>query len=169
MKPVAVFLFLSLLLSCERQRDLSSVNPFNWESRRIAIDGRDSIQTGTSYLSVYSSIYSLTEQRTHNLTVTVSIRNTSLADSVFILRADYYNTQGDLIRTYFEEAIYVKPLETVEIVIDEHDEDGGTGANFIFEWAVDRRDDPPLFEAVMISTSGQQGLSFTTQGVEIGR
>jgi hypothetical protein len=26
---------------------------------------------------------------------------------------------------------------------------------------------PPLFEAVMISTYGQQGLSFTTRGVQI--
>lgn len=162
-------LFPLFFLSCDREPNKSSFDPVNWSTRPIDLQGRDSLRQGTSYLSVYSSIYSLTEQRTHNLTVTVSIRNTSLADSVFILRADYYNTQGDLIRTYFEEAIYVKPLETVEIVIDEHDEDGGTGANFIFEWATDSGRPSPLFEAVMISTSGQQGLSFTTQGVEIMR
>ena len=58
-------------------------------------------------------------------------------------------------------------METVEIVIDEMDEQGGTGANFMFDWAMKKTSNEPLFEGVMISTSGQQGLSFTTQGRKI--
>ena len=52
-------------------------------------------------------------------------------------------------------------------MIDEIDREGGTGANFIFEWAIKRKSNEPIFESVMISTSGQQGLSFTTQGIRI--
>lgn len=59
------------------------------------------------------------------------------------------------------------PLETVEIVVDETDVEGGTGANFIFEWSKKDSTPEPLFEAVMISTSGQQGLSFTSTGIRI--
>ena len=39
---------------------------------------------------------------------------------------------------------------------------GGTGSNFLFEWAIPRNCPEPLFEGVMNSTMGQQGLSFTT-------
>ena len=58
-------------------------------------------------------------------------------------------------------------METAEIVIDEIDKEGGTGANFLFEWKVTKNTNEPFFEGIMISTSGQQGLSFTTQGRRI--
>ena len=55
-------------------------------------------------------------------------------------------------------------METVEIVIDESDKEGGTGANFLFNWSIKPNSTEPFFESVMLSTSGQQGISFTTQG-----
>ena len=58
-------------------------------------------------------------------------------------------------------------MQTIEIVIDENDIEGGTGANFIFDWLATKSTHAPYFEAVMISTSGQQGLSFTTKGVDL--
>ncbi|MCB0641652.1 MAG: DUF3124 domain-containing protein, partial [Phaeodactylibacter sp.] len=78
-----------------------------------------------------------------------------------------YNTSGDLIRTYFQQPIFLKPMETVEIVIDEKDKEGGTGANFLFEWSIKPGLVEPIFEGVMISTLGSQGLSFTTEGLRI--
>ena len=117
-------------------------------------------------MAVYSEIYQRSEGLTYDLTTTVSIRNISSTDSVFILRADYFNTKGDPIRTYFDYPIVVQPLETIEIVIDEADKTGGSGANFIFDWATPPGAHEPFFEAVMISTTGQQGLSFTTQGIK---
>jgi len=154
----------TLLMSCEPQPEYSSIDPVNWSTRTATPPTSDSLRTGSTYLSVYSEIYSLTEHRTHNLTATISMRNTNRQDTVFILRADYYGTAGSLLRTYFEDPIYLAP---VEIVIDEIDESGGTGANFLFDWMVTKGVRPPLFEGVMISTSGQQGLSFTTQGTVV--
>ena len=57
-------------------------------------------------------------------------------------------------------------METIEIVIDQVDSVGGTGGNFIFSWATENQYNEPLFEAIMISTDNQQGISFTTQGVK---
>ncbi len=125
----------------------------------------DSLIAGRTYLSVYSEIYSQTEHRTSNLTATVSLRNTSATDSVFVLSAEYFDTGGTIIRNYLDRPIYLLPLETVEIVIDQVDSKGGTGGNFIFDWRMKEGSSEPLFEGVMISTYGQQGLSFTTQGV----
>jgi len=58
-------------------------------------------------------------------------------------------------------------MQTIEIVIDEKDKTGGTGANFAFDWLMTKNTNAPYFEGVMITTYGQQGLSFTTQGVLI--
>lgn len=58
-------------------------------------------------------------------------------------------------------------METVEIVIDESDKEGGTGANFLFKWSISPNSSEPFFESVMLSTSGQQGISFTTRGKAI--
>ena len=155
-----------MFISCEHNKEISSISPINWEKRTLS-GLKDSLKLGKTYLSVYSQIYSTTEHRTHSLTVTVSMRNTNLNDTIFINSASYFDTEGSLLRTYFDKPIYLKPMETVEIVIDEMDKQGGTGANFVFDWGISKTSNEPLFEGVMISTSGQQGLSFTTQGQKI--
>ena len=163
------FLLLLLIFSCaeKTKKGVSSIDPVNWNNRMVDISPTDSLLTGTSYLSVYSEIYSETEHRTHNLTSTISMRNTNLKDTIYITKAEYFDTKGNPIRTYFDEPIYIKPMETVEIVIDEKDRSGGTGANFLFDWSIKPDSHEPYFEGVMISTSGQQGLSFTTEGKRV--
>ena len=116
---------------------------------------------------MYSQIYQLHEHKTYDLTVTISLLNISVRDTIYVLTAEYYHTNGEKLRSYFENPIYIKPLETVEIIIDEIDKEGGTGGNFIFDWALINKKNPPLFEAVMISTTGQQGLSFSTRGIQV--
>tara|TARA_R110000868_G_scaffold68720_3_gene203237 strand:- start:17994 stop:18509 length:516 start_codon:yes stop_codon:yes gene_type:complete len=160
------WLFL-ISISCEKKRELSSLDAVNWEKRTLTMNLPDSLNTGSTYLSVYSQIYSLSEHLTHDLTATVSIRNTSRKDSIYIMNAEYFDTKGHLIRSYFDKPIFLSPLETVAIVIDEKDKEGGTGGNFIFDWKTKQNTAEPLFEGIMISTSGQQGLSFTTQGKRI--
>ncbi len=153
-----------MVFSCEEEKEVSSINPVNWTKRQINNTLNDSLVSGMTYLSIYSQIYSQSEHRTHNLTATVSMRNTNLKDTIFLEKADYFDTHGKLIRTYFNKTIYIAPMETVEIVIDETDKHGGTGANFVFDWKIPPHTHEPFFEGVMISTSGQQGISFTTQG-----
>lgn len=165
MKKIIYLLWSIIVISsCNSVDDFSSINPENWTKRTITFHQNDSLLLGETYLSVYSEIYSTTEERTHNLTATISMRNTNRRDSIFITKAEYFDTKGKLIRTYFDKPIYLSPMETVEIVIDERDKTGGTGANFLFEWRIPENVDEPLFEAVMISTSGTQGLSFSTSG-----
>lgn len=163
-----LLLVIFMTIGCAGKQDQaeSPLLSMNWQNRSIALDRIDSLYTGSSYLSTYSEIYERNEFRTHKLTATISMKNISSEDSVFITRADYYNTKGEMIRSYLDDPIYIEPLETIEIVIAQEDRQGGTGANFIFEWATKNRENEPLFEAIMISTSGQQGISFTTQGIK---
>ncbi|MFG6687422.1 DUF3124 domain-containing protein [Mariniflexile sp. HNIBRBA6329] len=166
----SLFILIVILFfnySCEKEKEISSVHPTNWKHRTVNHPLSDSLEKGKTYLSVYSEIYSETEHRVHSLTATVSLRNINTNDTVYIDKAIYYNTHGEAIRTYFNETIFIAPMETVEIVIDEHDKTGGTGANFLFNWSIKPQSNAPYFESVMISTSGQQGISFTTQGKTI--
>ncbi|APZ46107.1 hypothetical protein BW723_07265 [Polaribacter reichenbachii] len=165
-KYIALVLIL-LIFSCHKQKEISSINPENWSKRAIELKETDSLKYGKSYLSIYSQIYSLTEHKTHNLTAMVSMRNTSDLDTIYLLKAEYFDTHGNSLRKYFDYPIFLKPMETTEIIIDEIDISGGTGANFIFEWKIPNNCSEPLFEGVMTSTMGQQGLSFTTQAKRI--
>ncbi|MGH1435342.1 MAG: DUF3124 domain-containing protein [Lewinella sp.] len=166
-KILQLILLATLCFSCIDEQAISSISPVNWEKRKAREIILDSLEHGMTYLSVYSQIYSQTEHTTHSLTATVSMRNTSLKDTVYLSQAAYYDTHGTFLRSYFDETIFIAPMETVEIVIDEIDKDGGTGANFIFDWHIRHKAHEPVFEAVMISTSGQQGLSFSTQGKRV--
>jgi len=166
-KIVLLLLVFILALSCDEKKEMSSINPENWNKRRIDISQKDSLEYGKSYLSVYSQIYSETEHKKHNLTTMVSLRNTSDLDTIYLLKAEYFDTHGKSVRTYFENDLFLAPMETVEIVIDESDTSGGTGSNFIIEWKIPKNCPEPLFEGLMSSMMGQQGLSFTTQSVRI--
>ncbi|MFT5884738.1 MAG: hypothetical protein ACI9IP_001195 [Arcticibacterium sp.] len=168
MKTNYLNLFIIVLLSSfTEQKEVSSVSSANWSNRTANLDSTDSLEFGKTYLSIYSQIYNMSEHKTHNLTVMASLRNISEADTVYILKADYYDTHGKPVRKYFNNPIFLAPLETTEIIIDEIDISGGTGSNFIFEWKAPANCPEPLFEGVMSSTRGQQGLSFTTQGKRI--
>lgn len=164
-----LFLLLTLLgaYGCQKPSG-KQIHSIDWESRITNKDLR-SYMEGRTYLPVYSQIYQLHENKTYDLTVTASIRNVSATDTIYLQKADYYGTDGQLVRHYLQHAVYVKPLETVEIVIYEKDKAGGTGGNFLFDWAAKRESQAPLTEAVMISTSGQQGISFLTRGVRTDR
>tara|TARA_R110000868_G_scaffold96270_5_gene264824 strand:+ start:3898 stop:4416 length:519 start_codon:yes stop_codon:yes gene_type:complete len=164
---IKVLTFVTILLfinSCDKEKEISSINETNWKKRTVNNFNSDSLVHGQTYLSIYSQIYSETEHRILNLTATVSLRNINVKDTIFIDKATYYNTHGEAIRTYFDKTIFIAPMETVEIVIDESDKEGGTGANFLFNWSIKPNSTEPFFESVMLSTSGQQGISFTTQG-----
>lgn len=166
MKAFPVIALLLLLSACNQQPVNTTQSPeLDWSPREIILNQDSTSISGTTYLSVYSEVYSYTPETTFPLTATVSIHNTSSMDSIFITKADYYNTHGELIRNYIKKPIFVKPLESLQIVINETDGTGGTGANFLFDWVTKNSKNEPFFEAVMISTSGQQGMSFTTQGV----
>ncbi|WKK67593.1 DUF3124 domain-containing protein [Lutimonas zeaxanthinifaciens] len=166
LSQLILFILLIFSSSCRFDENKDQIESLNWTDRQINYKLPDSMQTGTSYLSVYSQIYNQTEHKVYDLTATVSIRNTDRNDTIYLDGAEYFDTKGHSIRKYFNKTVYVAPMETVEIVIEERDEDGGTGANFIFDWRIKPGSSEPLFEGVMITSFGQ-GLSFTTHGKKI--
>ncbi|MEO9893868.1 DUF3124 domain-containing protein [Aurantibacter sp.] len=121
----------------------------------------------TTYVPIYSEIYIKTKNIRFNLTATLSLRNTSLKHTIYVSEVDYYNSFGEKTKSFLTKPIALKPLQTAEYVIDESDTSGGAGANFIVNWGSKSDVVKPIFQGVMISTQGQQGVSFTTKGVSI--
>ncbi|EKQ68482.1 Protein of unknown function (DUF3124) [Leptolyngbyaceae cyanobacterium JSC-12] len=115
------------------------------------------------YVPVYSHIYHGNGQE-QLLTVTLSIRNTSLKLPLFIRSVRYYDSAGNQVKEYTQGTLRLLPLATTEFLIPQQDASGGSGANFIVEWVAEQPISTPIIEAVMISTSSQQGISFVTSG-----
>jgi hypothetical protein len=64
-----------------------------------------------------------------------------------LLRVDYFGTAGKLLHPYLAASIAVRPLGSVQAFVPAEDTRGGTGANFIVEWAAEGPITEPLIEA----------------------
>lgn len=159
---VAVF----FCVSCDYRIPPLNLEAPDWVTRPAPDEPPGSWITGQTYLPVYSHVYHADDNRPFYLTATVSIRNVS-DEIVHLTSADYYDTEGRLVQEYLEAPVPLGALETLQIVILESDVRGGSGAKLVFGWAVPDELSAPIFDAVMVSTRGQQGLSFSTSGVRI--
>lgn len=119
------------------------------------------------YVPTYSHIYTQDGTREFDLAVTLSIRNTDPEYPITIARVRYFNSEGELVRSYVESPRELNPLASMAVVIQERDRTGGVGANFLVRWQAERVVSEPVIEAVMISTASTQGISFVSRGVVV--
>ena len=117
----------------------------------------------TVYVPIYSSLFNSQSALNYKLTATLSMHNIDLDNSIKIIRADYYDTNGDLVQAYLDDVLVLEPLQVAQIVIQEEN-GGGTGAKFIVEWVSETDVVSPIIEAVMVTIKGGQGISFISPG-----
>ena len=131
--------------------------------RSVTLDKTKVVMGQTVYVPIYSHIYHYNNQDdVMNLSATLSIRNTDLTNSIIITSVRYYDTDGKLIRQDIKSPVELKPLASTNFFIAANDTIGGSGANFIVEWVAEKTVYEPVIEAVMISTSSSQGISFVS-------
>ncbi len=131
----------------------------------ISADQLPQLVTGhVIYVPIYSEIYHFDQNRVFQLTATLSLRNTDVANPIVIETVDYYSSGGEKVSTYLTQPIQLVPLASTKVVVAENDQIGGAGANFIVKWRAANQVSEPLMEAIMISTISQQGLSFVSRG-----
>ena len=165
-KICCIIILVSFLFSCKQENpnihsdkvvELQSVN-----TKEIQLD--TSYTKTKVYVPIYSDIYQRTRLDKTLLTATLSIRNTSERDSIFIKRVDYFNTRGSLVRKYLKSTVFLRPLETIEYVVEEKDTLGGSGANFIVEYKA-KANATPLVQSVMIGGLANRSFAFMTEGI----
>jgi hypothetical protein len=119
------------------------------------------------YVPAYSHVYYGDRESRILLTTTLSIRNTDPAHAITIVKADYYDSDGKLIKGYLSQPVTLRPLGSTRFVVKESDTRGGSGANFLVKWQAENAVNEPIMEGVMIGAAGQQGISFTSRGQAI--
>lgn len=131
--------------------------------RTVTLDKTKVVMGQTVYVPIYSHIYHYNSQdNVMNLSATLSIRNTDLTNSIIITSVRYYDTDGKLIKQDIKSPVELRPLASTDFFIAAEDTSGGSGANFIVEWVAEKTVYEPVIEAVMISTSSSQGISFVS-------
>lgn len=118
----------------------------------------------TVYVPVYSHIYAGDRGNPIYLAATLSIRNVDPKHAITVIKADYYDSKGGLIKSYIDAPVELNAMSSTRFVIKESDKLGGSGANFVVQWRAAEPVNPPLMESVMISTRSALGISFTSRG-----
>lgn len=133
--------------------------------KTVSLDHTVQIIAGqTVYVPVYSHIYVWQQNRTINLTATLSVRNTDLTHPIIVASVNYYDGSGQLVRNYLEQPVELGALASTSFVVDQEDTSGGAGAAFVVEWVAQQKVSVPVIESIMINTSGNQGISFVSPG-----
>ena len=131
-----------------------------------ALSKKDKKYEDVLYVPIYSDIYIDKVNQSSLLSATLSIRNTSPIDSLFVSNIDYYNTEGDLVNRFINQPIGLAPMATVNYVVEKEDTSGGPGANFIVHLYSNNKI-KPLIQAVMIGENGNKAFAFSTDGYSI--
>lgn len=119
---------------------------------------------GSVYVPAYSSV-SLSQGKVRaDFSVTLSIHNVSEDRPLVLTRIAYFDTSGKLVESYLTNPIALKPFATVEIYIAVTDLRGGTGANFVVDWAAAGEIAEPVIEALMLGGIGNGHYAFISPG-----
>lgn len=122
----------------------------------------------TVYVPIYSHIFlGGTERMPLNLSANLIIRNTDSVNLIHITEINYYNSEGELIKSYLNSPKELKPMASTYFLIQTSDKSGGWGANFIVEWKSAKKVTEPLFEAIHSGVMGTHSYSFASRGKAI--
>jgi hypothetical protein len=119
---------------------------------------------GSIYVPAYSSMLISGGNYRLDFSVTLSIHNTSRSQVLVLRSVDYHGTGGTLVEALLDRPLALKPLGTVDVFVETRDIRGGTGANFLVEWAAAAPISQPIAEAIMLGSTGTQGYSFVSVG-----
>ncbi|MGH6752589.1 MAG: DUF3124 domain-containing protein, partial [Bradyrhizobium sp.] len=103
--------------------------------------------SGGFYVPVYSSVSMSQGKLRADFSVTLSVHNASETRPLVLKRIAYFDTAGKLVESYLKAPIALKPFSTVEVFIAATDVRGGTGANFVVDWAAAGEIAEPAVEA----------------------
>jgi hypothetical protein len=119
---------------------------------------------GSFYVPVYSSVSMSQGKLRGDFSVTLSIHNASETKPLVLKRIAYFDTVGKMVESYLKAPVALKPFSTVEVFVAATDVRGGTGANFVVDWAATGEIAEPAVEALMVGSVGNGHYAFISQG-----
>jgi len=120
--------------------------------------------SGAFYVPVYSSVSMSQGKLRADFSVTLSVHNASETRPLVLKRIAYFDTSGKMVESYLKAPIALKPFSTFEVFIPATDVRGGTGANFVVDWAATSEIAEPAVEALMVGSVGNGHYAFISHG-----
>jgi hypothetical protein len=120
--------------------------------------------SGAFYVPVYSSVSMSQGRLRADFAVTLSVHNASETRPLVLKRIAYFDTSGKMVESYLKAPVALKPFATIEVFIAATDVRGGTGANFVVDWAATGEIAEPAVEALMVGSVGAGHYAFISQG-----
>lgn len=120
--------------------------------------------SGGFYVPAYSSVTMSQGKLRVDFSVTLSVHNASESQPLVIRRIAYFDTAGKMVESYLKSPVALKPLATIAVAIPTEDIRGGTGANFIVDWAATGEIAEPVVEALMVGGIANAHYAFISQG-----
>ena len=161
---LAILACLSILSAPCAQAQAAGAIEQNFAGSLTAVPAESLAVSGAFYVPVYSSVSMSQGKLRADFSVTLSVHNASETRPLVLKRIAYFDTAGKLVESYVKAPIALKPFSTVEVFIAATDVRGGTGANFVVDWAATGEIAEPVVEALMVGSVGSGHYAFITQG-----
>ena len=136
----------------------------NFASSLTAVPAEPLAVSGSFYVPAYSSVSMAQGKLRADFSVTLSVHNASETRPLVLKRVAYFDTSGKMVESYLKAPIALKPFSTIEVFIPTSDVRGGTGANFVVDWAAAGEIAEPVVEALMVGGVGAGHYAFISQG-----
>jgi hypothetical protein len=136
----------------------------NFAGSLTAIPAENLAVSGSFYVPVYSSVSMSAGRLRGDFSVTLSVHNSSETKPLVLKRVAYFDTSGKMVESYLKSPLALKPFSTIEVFIAATDVRGGTGANFVVDWAAAGEIAEPAVEALMVGSVGPGHYAFISQG-----
>lgn len=167
-KLFSVIIFAFIFSSCNQDRALHVHfdDPDTYYIEKSELPDLDIHQD--VYVPAYSNLYYEGDVRKTYFTVILSLRNITFTDSIYFDEIEYYDSEGKLLREFISKVLVLRPMESIEFIIESTDKKGGPGANFVVSYSGrSNLKNPPFIEAVMLGDIDGYGFSFSSPGIEI--
>ena len=160
---VAILAVLSILSSPVARAQSSAVEQ-TFAASLTAVPSENLAVSGAFYVPVYSSVSMSQGKLRADFSVTLSVHNASETRPLVLKRIAYFDTSGKMVESYLKSPVALKPFATIEVSIPASDVRGGTGANFVVDWAATGEIAEPAVEALMVGSVGPGHYAFISQG-----
>jgi Protein of unknown function (DUF3124) len=160
---LAILAALSILYSPAAAAQTGTIEQ-NFAASLTAVPAEGLTVSGAFYVPVYSSVSMSQGKLRADFSVTLSIHNASETRPLILKRIAYFDTSGKMVESYLKSRVALKPFSTIEVFIPANDVRGGTGANFVVDWAATGEIAEPTVEALMVGGIGAGHYAFISQG-----
>jgi hypothetical protein len=161
---LAIWVAMSILAPVGAGAQTAASIEQNFAGSLTAMPAENLAVSGAFYVPVYSSVSMSTGRLRADFSATLSIHNASETRPLVLKRIAYFDTAGKMVESYLKAPIALKPFATIEVFIAATDVRGGTGANFVVDWAAASEIAEPAVEALMVGSVGPGHYAFISQG-----